>query len=86
MMIKKMFEAPQQERAVSPSLSYDSGSGEEEGPQLGLGVKTHTQRVTEAVSVNYPIQCQVGPRCSGWMFISNLYSNLSAFPGYHREG
>ena len=59
MMIKKMFEAPQQERPVSPSLSYDSGSGEEDGPQLGLGVKTHTQRVTEAVSVNYPIQCQV---------------------------
>ena len=86
MMIKKMFEAPQQERPVSPSLSYDSGSGEEEGPQLGLGVKTHTQRVTEAVSVNYPIQCQVRPRCSGCLF-PNLYSNLlSSCPGDHRAG
>ena len=72
MMIKKMFEAPQQERPVSPSLSYDSGSGEEEGPQLGLGVKTHTQRVTEAVSVNYPIQCQV----RAWMLISKLVIQL----------
>ena len=77
MMIKKMFEAPQQERPVSPSLSYDSGSGEEEGPQLGLGVKTHTQRVTEAVSVNYPIQCQVRPHCSGWMFVSKHVFQVS---------
>ena len=85
MMIKKMFEAPQQERPVSPSLSYDSGSGEEEGPQLGLGVKTHTQRVTEAVSVNYPIQCQVRAALQ-WMLISKLVIDISACPGYHRAG
>ena len=47
------------DRAGSPTLSYDSGSGDEEGPQLGIGVKTTTQKVSEEVSVNFPIQCQV---------------------------
>ena len=45
--------------AVSPTLSYDSGSGDEEGPTLGIGVKTTTQRVSDSVSVNFPLQCQV---------------------------
>ena len=47
------------ERSASPSLSYDSGSGDEEGQRLGIGVKTHSQRVSPRVSVNYPIQFQV---------------------------
>ncbi len=47
------------ERSSSPSLSYDSGSGDEEGQRLGIGVKTHSQRVSPGVTVNYPIQFQV---------------------------
>ena len=64
MAVKAMFgdtkggpSAP--ERSVSPSLSYDSGSGDEEGQRLGIAVKTHSQRVSPGVTVNYPIQFQV---------------------------
>ena len=47
------------ERPSSPTLSYDSGSGDEEGPQLGIGVKTFEKVITDSVSVHWPIQCQV---------------------------
>ena len=64
MAMKAMFEkggssAQAPERSSSPSLSYDSGSGDEEAQRLGIGVKTHTQRVSLGVTVNYPIQFQV---------------------------
>ena len=64
--IKRVFgggEGGKDDRTLSPSLSFDSGSGDEEGPQLGIGVKTHSQKISETVSVNYPIQCQVRETC-----------------------
>lgn len=68
MAVKAMFgdkggpSAHAPERSASPSLSYDSGSGDEEGQRLGIGVKTHSQRVSPGVTVNYPIQFQVRVR------------------------
>ena len=56
------------DRAGSPTLSYDSGSGDEEGPQLGIGVKTTTQKVSDTVSVNFPIQCQVQGNSYSYIF------------------
>lgn len=74
MAVKRMFgdtNGPSAtERSASPTLSYDSGSGDEEGQRLGIGVKTHSQRVAPGVSVNYPIQFQV--RCLA--FLKNIKS------------
>ena len=75
MAVKRMFgdtNGPSAtERSASPTLSYDSGSGDEEGQRLGIGVKTHSQRVAPGVSVNYPIQFQVS-RCLA--FLKNVKS------------
>ena len=48
------------ERPSSPTLSYDSGSGDEDGLQLGIGVKTFEKKISDTVSVHWPVQCQVG--------------------------
>ena len=47
------------ERSSSPTLSYDSGSGDEEGLSLGIGVKTFEKKISDTVSVHWPVQCQV---------------------------
>ena len=51
---------------VSPSLSYDSGSGDEAagGGLAGAGVRTFQQEVTDTVAVSYPVQCQVHLSCN----------------------
>jgi hypothetical protein len=49
-------------RPASPTLSYDSGSGDEGArPVKTRPVKTFAQPVTDSVTVHWPLQCQVIP-------------------------
>ena len=80
MRLKAAFAEKPQDRTDSPTLSFDSGSGDDEGPQLGIGVKTHAQKISDEVTVNYPIQCQVNFVSTGGISIYMLY--IHSMSGY----